>query len=464
MRELLQVIVLGCLAYLIMIYAIDALLVLIAAVDNAIRSREARAEHYDSLSVSRFTIPVSVIVPVHDEESIVLHCLRALLEQRYPEFELIVVNDGSTDRTLELLREAFALKPVEVFNRRIVPSEPLRGVYRSDPYPSLTVVDKEAGGNKAGALNCGLNFARYRYVCCVDGDTIYSPDALLKGMRLAIRDPATVVGVTSQIVVASRPEADGAQAIDRGLLNNFQHIEYVRAFLNDRLAWSRLGFMLCTSGAFMLYRRDVLEEVGGFSPDFSCEDIEVTFRVHEKLKRDKRRYRIVALPDPVARTEVPDGLRSLIAQRARWHRVVLETVWHYRRMLANPRYGTVGLLGLPFYLLSEVLAPIFEVLGLVSLIASVWLGLFDWFTYVLLFGVMSFANAILTSAAILLDDLNSRSYRLRHLVRLILFGPLELLVYRPALIWARMEGSWGFLRRKRAWDKFERNPRPAVTS
>src|SRR5437764_1313038 len=247
-----------------------------------------------------------------------------------------------------------------------------------------------------------MNYARYRYVCTVDGDTLYEPDALLNAMRLVVRDPERIVGLTGHISVASHPEGrvgariEDRELIDKTLLSNFQHLEYLRAFLNDRLAWSRLGFMRCASGAFAVYRRDVLEELGGFSRDFSCEDIELTFRIHESFLRKRQPYRIVAMPDPVARTEGPNRVSSLVSQRARWQRVMLETTWHYRRMLMNPRYGTVGFVGLPFYMLSEVVAPFVEAVALVTLIVAVAFGAVTWHEYLLVLGVMSFANAALT--------------------------------------------------------------------
>lgn len=461
----LRLAVLGCLVYLLLVFAIDLALLLVAVVENARRVREARIENYDVIADSRFTIPVSVVVPMHNEEVLALPVLEALLGLEYAEFEVIVVNDGSTDSTLDLLRERYGLQSFERFERRVLPTERIRAVYRSETDARLIVVDTEAGGNKASALNCGVNFSRFRYVCCVDGDTIYRPDALLKGMRLVLRDPAQIVGVTSQIVVATHPEEPYAES--RGLagstvLHNFQHLEYLRSFLNDRLAWSRMSFMLCTSGAFMLYRRDVIEEVGGYSRDFSCEDIEFTFRVHEHFLRNGRPYRIVAMPEPVARTEGPNRISSLVSQRARWQRVMLETVWHYRRMFLNPRYGAFGLLGLPFCVVSEVAAPFVELVALVTLALAVVFNAISWSEYALVLGVMSFINAAFTVAAIRLEDVGSRSYRIRDLLGLILLSPFELLFYRPVLFWAHLKGLAGFFRGNRQWDRFERNSRPAA--
>src|SRR4051812_37612096 len=233
----LVLVVIVCLIYLLLIFAIDVILLVVATFENAVLTRQSRAESYDTFAHSRFTIPVSVIVPMHNEETLALAVLRALLDMDYPELEVIVVNDGSTDATLKLLRDAFALLPYGRFERKIVETESVNAVYRSSTDSRLTVIDK-TGGGKADALNCGLNFARFRYVCCVDGDTMYDRDALLRSMRLVHRDPATFIGVTSQIVVAANPELSYEQSgglTRNALLQNFQHLEYLRAFLNDRL-------------------------------------------------------------------------------------------------------------------------------------------------------------------------------------------------------------------------------------
>jgi biofilm PGA synthesis N-glycosyltransferase PgaC len=404
-------------------------------------------------------------VAAYDEETVIESSIRSLLDFDYPEFEVVVVNDGSDDRTLECLREAFALEPYEVFVRHVFPTQPVRGIYRSTEHPNLVVVDKVNGG-KADGWNAGLNVARYRYVCGVDADTVFDRNALLKVMRVAMQDPARIIGVTSQITTARAPEEaiaapPGRRAIDLGPLVVYQHLDFLRAFLNNRLAWSRLGFMLCSPGGFQIWRRDVLEEVGGYSPSFTCEDIELTFRVHERFLREGRDYRIHCLPDSIGVTEGPDSVAKLVSQRERWQRVINETVLHYRRMWFNPRYRTVGLVGAPFYLLTEVLSPAIEIVALAALVLSVALGVFEPAAFLVMLGAMAFTNAALTACAILLDDLQSRLYRKRDLARLLLYAPLDLVLYRPIIFWARMKGSWRFLRGDKGWYKFERNVRAA---
>jgi poly-beta-1,6-N-acetyl-D-glucosamine synthase len=464
-HELLAAVVLVCLGYLALTTIIAIVFVVVGAWENAVRRLEGGTADYSTLASSRFTVPVSVIVAAYDEETVIESSIRSLLDFDYPEFEVVVVNDGSDDRTLECLREAFALEPYEVFVRHVFPTQPVRGIYRSTEHPNLVVVDKVNGG-KADGWNAGLNVARYRYVCGVDADTVFDRNALLKVMRVAMQDPARIIGVTSQITTARAPEEaiaapPGRRAIDLGPLVVYQHLDFLRAFLNNRLAWSRLGFMLCSPGGFQIWRRDVLEEVGGYSPSFTCEDIELTFRVHERFLREGRDYRIHCLPDSIGVTEGPDSVAKLVSQRERWQRVINETVLHYRRMWFNPRYRTVGLVGAPFYLLTEVLSPAIEIVALAALVLSVALGVFEPAAFLVMLGAMAFTNAALTACAILLDDLQSRLYRKRDLARLLLYAPLDLVLYRPIIFWARMKGSWRFLRGDKGWYKFERNVRAA---
>jgi cellulose synthase/poly-beta-1,6-N-acetylglucosamine synthase-like glycosyltransferase len=461
----LELTVVVCLGYLLLTNLTYVALVAVAFVENVVRRHEHASQDFDVLGESRFTIPVSVIVAAYDEESAIVSTVESLLGLEYPEFEVIAVNDGSRDATLRRLVDAFELEPYEVFVRRVFPTEPVRAIYRSAVHPNLVVVDKENGG-KSDALNAGLNVARYRYVCGVDADTVFDREALLIGMRRVVEDPARIVGVTSHLTIAEDPARamaapKGHRPIDRRSFMAYQHLDYLRAFFNNRLAWSRLGFMLCAVGAFQIWRRDVLEEVGGYSRTFTCEDIELTFRVHEKFLREGREYEIHCLPDNVGTTEGPDTVRKLVSQRERWQRVINETVWHYRNMWFRRRYGSVGLIGTPFYLLTEVLAPVFEVLGIVSLGVALALGLFDPLTFGVMLCAIAFLNAALTACAVALDDVQSRTYRLRDLVRVLLLAPLDLVLYRPFIVWARLKGTWRYLRGDKAWHKFERNVRTA---
>jgi cellulose synthase/poly-beta-1,6-N-acetylglucosamine synthase-like glycosyltransferase len=209
----------------------------------------------------------------------------------------------------------------------------------------------------------------------------------------------------------------------------------------------------------------VVVEVGGFSPKFTCEDIEMTFRVHEHMLRNKRPYRIVSLPNLVAQTEGPSGVASLVSQRARWQRVTLETIWHYRKMFMRPSYRRVGMIGVPYYALFECLAPVFQLLSFATLGLAIAYGVIGWWSYLAFIGMMAFGAALPTTLAVSLHDRGYRDFRVRDLVRMLLLGPLDLFLYRPLLMWAGLVGCWEFMRGDKRWNKFERNvrtPAPAT--
>ena len=441
---------------------------ILAFIEAGFRRRQDDAEDYKSVQESPYSIPVSIIAPSFNEELMAVPVVRSLLAQAYPTTEVIAVDDGSTDGTLAALIAAFDLEPRRVFYRTTLSTKPVRMVYRSRTEPRLTVVSKDNGG-KADALNCGVNFARYRYLCCVDGDTMFAPDAVLKAMTLISKDPARIVGAASLFGISLTPETIGDPAytgptVNGHLLGDFQHLDMMRAFVDYRAAWSRLDCMLCVSGGYGMWRRDVIVEVGGFSSEFTCEDIEMTFRVHEKMLREKRPYRIVSLPSLVAQTEGPSKIASLVSQRARWQRVTLETIWHYRRMFLRPTYRTVGMLGVPYYALFECLAPVFQIMSFVTLIMAGLFGVLGWQAYLAFLGMMAFGAALPTTLAVWLHDRGYRDYRVRDMVHMLALGPLDLFLYRPILMWAGVVGTVEFLRGDKAWNKFERNERRAPTT
>jgi cellulose synthase/poly-beta-1,6-N-acetylglucosamine synthase-like glycosyltransferase len=462
-EALLHGLVVACALYLSLVYGSYLALMVVGFVESRQARREQRVDDLSLLGASRFSPPVSVVVAAYNEAVALPHAVRSLLELDYAEFEVIVVNDGSTDATLERLRAAFALVPVEEASRRVVATEHIGAYYRSTCNPRLLVIDKVNGG-KADALNAGLNHSRFRYVCGVDADTVFARDALARAMRAITRDPGMIVGLTSFVEIAEDPSLALVGGVEYDIpesrpLLAYQALDYLRAFYNNRIAWSRLDFMLCAIGAFQVWRRDLLDELGGWSREYTCEDIELTFRVHEYLRDEGRSYRVVCLPDRVGVTEGPDTIRKLVAQRERWQRVILETWWAYRHMCFNRRYGSVGLLGMPFYLLSEIVAPVFELIAMVTLFAGALTGLVDWWQFAGVSALITLVNSALSTGALLMTDLQAPVYRKRGILRLLALMPLELVVYRPIMAWARLKGTWRFLRGDQAWHKFERNVR-----
>ena len=455
--------VLLCALYLCLVYASYVGLMLVGYFENRRRRREFAVDDVDTLAASRFVPGVSIVVPAYNEGQALSDAVRSLLALDYPDFEVIVVNDGSSDDTMARLHADLRLVPVEASSRGVLAASPIGAYYKTALDRRLLVIDKTNAG-KADALNAGLDHARYRYVCGVDSDMVFARDALTRAMRVIVSDPARVVGLTSFVEIAEDPTralVDGARwdIPDQRPIIAYQTLDYLRAFYNNRVAWSRLDFMLCAIGAFQIWRRDLLEELGGWSRDYTCEDIELTFRVHRVLREQGRPYRVVCLPDRIGVTEGPNTVRKLVAQRERWQRVILETWWAYRGMCLNRRYGPVGMLGMPFYLLSEILAPVFEIVAVATLLGGAVAGLVDWRLFALVTLLITVVNSVFSTGALVMVDQHQRIYRWQGVLRLLALMPLELFVYRPIMGWARIKGTWRFLRGDKGWHKFERNTR-----
>ena len=453
----------ACAQYLGLVYTSYLALMVVGYVENRRRRREFRLDDVGFLGASRFVPGVSIVVPAFNEGRALCDAVRSLLVLDYHEYEVIVVNDGSSDDTIERLIEDLGLVPVAASSRGVIPSATVNSYYRSPLDTKLLVIDKVNGG-KADALNAGLDHARYRYVCGVDADMVFARDALTRTMQAFVSDPARIVGLTSFVEIAEDPsralvDGDRWEIPEQRPLIAYQTLDYLRSFYNNRIAWSRLEFMLCAIGAFQVWRRDLLEELGGWSREYTCEDIELTFRVHRVLREQRRPYRVVCLPDRIGVTEGPNTVAKLVAQRERWQRVILETWWAYRGMCLNRRYGSVGMLGMPFYLLSEILAPVFELVAVATLLGGVAAGLVDWRLFAVVTLLITIVNSVFSAGALWMADQHQRIYRGRGVIGLLGLMPLELLLYRPIMGWARVKGTWRFLRGDKGWHKFERNVR-----
>jgi cellulose synthase/poly-beta-1,6-N-acetylglucosamine synthase-like glycosyltransferase len=466
MREFFQISFLVCLGHFLLVNAYYFLVLCFSWMENRYRSRQEKGEDLKLPRESDFTIPLSVVIPAYNEQLCVLDTVYSILRNGYPTFEVIVVNDGSTDGTLALLKREFQLQPATHFYRKKIPTETVRGIYRSKTHPNLIVADKVNGGTHADAANVGVNLSRYRYVLAIDADTILEPGAMLKTVRLALRDPKRVVGVGSLIGLNNGFRVQKGKIVQRrvasDIIVNFQVLEYLRAFLVSRLGWSRGNFNMCVSGAYSLWRRDVLIEMGGFQRGFSCDDLEMTYRVHQHFRDKKIPYQIVSLPDPVCWTEAPAKTFSLYQQRHRWQRVTNETALHYWRMLFNPRYGTVGLLGAPYMWFAEVVGPWIELFSYI-LIPAGWLAGELSFYHLGLFLMCSAGlTSLLSLAGIALFDASYSVFRLGDVIRLSITSAAEFLGYRQVLSIARFMGTLATLRGDRNWNKFERETRAAA--
>jgi cellulose synthase/poly-beta-1,6-N-acetylglucosamine synthase-like glycosyltransferase len=404
--------------------------------------------------------PISIIVPAHNEEKSIRVAVRKLLELDYPELEIIVVNDGSEDGTLEEMQQEFQLRPVRAVYVSQVKSAPVRALYRSETEPMLVVIDKKAAGSKADAVNAGLNAANSPYVCVVDADSVLEPDALLRIMLPVMQDPERVVAVGGivRVLNGSKFEADQLRArLPRKSIEVIQVIEYLRAFLIGREAWAEGNMLTIISGAFGVFRTDLVRAVGGYRAGAIGEDVDLVARLHRYLLDLGSDYRISFLPDPVCWTEVPSDMKSLGRQRARWHKGLLDVLWINRDMLLCPRYGRIGCLAFPYLWLFELIAPMIEVTGLITIIVAAMLGMLSrgFFLQFLIFGY-AFATMI-SIGSVLQEEITYRRYNdWKDMARLITFCFFEHFPYRQLHMFWRLQGLWQYLRGDNDWGALKR--------
>ena len=445
--------------YFLALNSFYALLLVLSIPEIWEQTRLAEDEDFQRLMQSDALPPITILVPAYNEQKTIEASLTAILALHYRNYEVVVVNDGSKDGTLEALRHAFDLYEIPRTYPETIPTKPLRALYRSRARTKLVVIDKENGG-KADSLNAAINASRFPLVIAVDADTLIEPDALLRLTRPFLLG-RRVAAVGGTVRVANGCVVKHGQVMDarvpRRLLPGVQVVEYLRAFLFGRLGWNRLGGNLIISGAFGLFRKDHLLAVGGYDATSIVEDLDLVVRLHRYLRGHKIRYEIPFIPDPVAWTEVPESLRVLARQRGRWQRGLVAAMWQYRGMLFNPRYGRVGLIAVPFYALGEMLAPLVEVFGYVIIVAGLIAGVVN-VSFALLFILVAWGYGMLLSLwAVVLEEVSFHRYRrLGDLVRLVLFATLENFGYHQCGVWWRLGAFFTPRGRKHVWGEMTR--------
>ncbi len=422
------------------------------------RLSSLRLEH---LKTSPFTPPISLLVPAHNEEKSIVHSVASLLELEYPSLEIIVVNDGSEDSTLEQLKHAFRLRVTHVLYVPQVPTARIRAIYRSPIDEGLVVIDKLAGGSKSDAVNAGLNAATSPYVCVVDSDSVLERDSLLRMMAGVFTDPSQVVALGGIVRISNGCRIENGQLkqvrLPKRSLEVLQVIEYLRAFLIGREAWAQYNALPIISGAFGIFRKDLVKKVGGYRAASIGEDFDLVVRLHRHMQEQGGEYQISFIPDPTCWTEVPSDFRSLARQRARWQKGLLDTLWLNRDMLFRRPYGRVGAVILPYMWIFELLAPVVELTGYCSIALAAALGLLGR-QFLVLFLIFGYAFATLISVgSVLLEEMTYRRYtRLREVARLLIYCLLEHFPYRQlTMIW-RLQGMWQYARGDVKWREMKR--------
>jgi cellulose synthase/poly-beta-1,6-N-acetylglucosamine synthase-like glycosyltransferase len=421
-----------------------------------------RIQHEQWRRIIQFplTIPVSIITPAYNEELTIDETVKSLLTLEYPEFEVIVVNDGSKDKTLEKLKTVFNLHPIPADIEEKVPCQKILGFYRSPDNPNLVVVDKINGG-KADAQNAGINVSRYPLICVIDADSLIEGGALLRVTQPFLEKPGKVVAVGGIVRVANGCTIEAGRVVRVGLsrawLPLIQAVEYLRAFLFGRSGWGALRSLLIISGAFGVFRKDVVIAVGGYLRGSLGEDMEMVVRIHRYLREQRREYEMRFLPDPVCWTEVPESLKILGRQRNRWQRGLIESLRIHRRMMLNPRYGIIGMVAFPYFVFFEMLAPLVEMSGYIVVPLSYALGIVDFLFFALFLTIAILIGVILSTGSLVLEELFYRRYpKTSDIARLVIAAFLENFGYRQLTLWWRLVAFWDYFTGKTAWGTMER--------
>lgn len=396
--------------YMAALLAISLLLVLFgwSTVNNYVSLRPLR--DYRFVDQSTLSMPVTIVVPAFNEAEVIVQSITSLLNTQFTQLEIVIVNDGSTDDTVQVLIDAFALVPTQQVPRSGLATMPIRQVYRSAIDPRVSLLDKENGG-KADALNAGINYGQYPLICAVDADTILDQGALGRLVWEFQADPATVATGGIVRIANGSTVQDGrivAVSTPRGFLERVQIIEYLRAFLGGRLAWSRWNCLVIISGAFGLFRRDALVEIGGYNTRTVTEDAELILRLHRVHRDEGQPCRITFFPDPVCWTEAPSTWRQLALQRDRWQRGLGEALIDHRHMLFRRRYGRIGWIALPYYWFFEFLEPLVTLLGVIIAVVGLLLGFISPAVFVLLLA-FTFAYGFFVSMIVLMIE--QRAFR-----------------------------------------------------
>lgn len=434
-------------------------LILFSYIQTKKAKKESTIFQLSGLFDTRLYKSISILAPAYNEEASIIDSTRALLNLEFADYEVIVINDGSNDQTLQKLIDTFYLKKIDRFVPKDIKTKQIRCIYGSHRYPNLVVVDKE-NGRKADALNAGINVSRKDLICAVDSDTLLEPTVLQQMLMAFVADPTTVaVGGVVRVANGCTFELGEVKKVNvpKTFIGRVQAVEYLRAFLFGRTGWDYFDSLLIISGAFGVFDRESVIKVGGYLHETVGEDMELVVRLHRYYREMDEPYRVRFLPEPVCWTEVPESWKDLGRQRNRWQRGLTDTLWRHKRMLFNPKYGRLGFFAMPFYLFVELLSPIIELTGYFIVLVSFILGVINIQFALLFLAAAVLLGMILSVLSVMMEEMTFRKYdRLRDVLILILYAFLENIGYRQIHAWWRLRGMFDFFKGNKNWGEMTR--------
>ncbi len=416
---------------------------------------------YRVIMQSELAPPVSILAPAYNESATCVESVNSLLKLNYPTAEVLFVNDGSKDNTLDVVIKEFELVKTERAYIPTIATKPVRGIYVSQrpEYRNLIVIDKQNGG-KADALNVGINVSRYPLVCAIDADSILESDALLKVAKPFL-DDEKVIAVGGIVRIANGCRIERGHVVDvrlsKKLIPSFQVIEYYRAYLSGRMGWGAINGLLIISGAFGLFSREIVLKVGGYKHDTVGEDMELVVRMHRYCLENNIPYSVEFVPDPVCWTEAPETLKILGRQRNRWHRGLLDTLLIHKKMLFNKRYKVLGLVSVPYFAFIELFGPVIEAIGYVAVGLGFYFGMVNVEIFTLFFVVSVIYGVMFSVSSVILEEISFHRYpRPQDLMKLLVLAVVENFGYRQITVWWRIKAFWDYARGVQSWGAMTR--------
>jgi cellulose synthase/poly-beta-1,6-N-acetylglucosamine synthase-like glycosyltransferase len=419
---------------------------------------------YNVLLSSEYAPSLSLIAPAYNEGKTIEENIQSLLSLNYSNYEVLIINDGSKDNSMEIMIAAYHLEKIEDFQfTKHLQTKEVKGVYRSKnpAFKKLLVVDKMNGG-KSDALNVGINISSFPYIVCIDVDCIIEKDALLKMAKPFMENTRGRVIATGGVIrIANSCKVSNGKLVEVNvpdpILPRIQVIEYLRAFLLGRMAWAKLDGLLLISGAFGMFDKEVAIQAGGYDHSTVGEDMELVMRMRRYMIEMEQRYTVLFIPDPLCWTEAPDNFAIFKKQRSRWTRGTMESLWTHRIMCFNPKFKVLGMLSFPYWLAFEYLAPLVEFFGLIVTFVFFIFGFISlkFFCLLLLFGY-SFA-VMVSSLALLTEEYTFHQYpKIKDYFKLLIVALIEPFYFHPVVVFCALKGNWEKIKGVKSWGEMTR--------